>query len=83
MPSEEFESLLKRQDSTKEETEAEASSLGSTSLSGYILVAEEDDAYRNQICSLLRNRFKIIEAVTGKEALGFIVRYERELPVSF
>lgn len=79
MPSEEFESLLKRQDSTKEETEAEASSLGSTSLSGYILVAEEDDAYRNQICSLLRNRFKIIEAVTGKEALGFIVRYEREL----
>lgn len=79
MPSEEFESLLKRQDSTKEETEAEASPLGSTSLSGYILVAEEDDAYRNQICSLLRNRFKIIEAVTGKEALGFIVRYEREL----
>lgn len=80
MPCADFEALLKRLDTEVAEkgTPPDESLQGEASL-GYILVAEEDEAYRRELQSLFGGRYQIAETATGQETLGFIIRFEREI----
>lgn len=80
MPCADFEALLKRLDTEVAEkgTPPDESLQGEASL-GYILIAEEDEAYRRELRSLFGGRYQIAETATGQETLGFIIRFEREI----
>ena len=80
MPCEDFEALLEQQDADTPAGEAAMKQAPEVdTLPRYILIAEEDEACRREIGRQFRKRYQIVEAVSGREALGFIVRYEREL----
>lgn len=80
MPCTDFEALLKRLDTEVCENETQAGGgQESDAAQSYILIAEEDEEQRRELRKLFQGRYQIAEAATGQEALGFIVRFEREL----